>query len=234
MGCIYFETRCIIFDILLLNIFYSGLLITNYWFFLINLEYDLLAISIAFQESTDRLYWCLGSLMVRVQSQVKSYQRLKKMYWMPLWLTLSIIRYGSRVKWSNSGEGVAPSPTLRCSSDWKGRFRVTLDYGIFYIWPFFLYFAIYFYIFNLYTSLITFPVFGSLQIVSNIYSHPQTDYFVVSQLFRMARHARFPKLGSKHGWLKRQCKILPLAHEVTSGSGRNLNAYVIHLFCLHI
>ena len=35
-------------------------------------------------------------------------------------LTLSIIRWGSRVKWSNPGNGVAPSPTPLCSSYWKG------------------------------------------------------------------------------------------------------------------
>ena len=50
-----------------------------------------------------------------VQSQVESYQRLKKWYLMPPCLTLSIIRYGSRVKWSNPGKGVAPSPTPWCS-----------------------------------------------------------------------------------------------------------------------
>ena len=33
-----------------------------------------------------------------VQSQVESYQRLKRWYLMPPWLTLSIIRYVSRVK----------------------------------------------------------------------------------------------------------------------------------------
>ena len=65
----------------------------------------------------------------RVQSQVESYQRLKKCYLMLPCLTLCIIRYGSRVKWSNSGKGVAPSPTRRCSSYWKGSFRVTLDQG---------------------------------------------------------------------------------------------------------
>ncbi len=46
-----------------------------------------------------------------VQSQVESYQRLKKWYLMPPCLTLSNIRYASRVKWSNPGKGVAPSPT---------------------------------------------------------------------------------------------------------------------------
>ena len=55
-----------------------------------------------------------------VQSQVESYQRLKKWYLVPPCLTHSIIRWGSRVKWSNPGNGVAPSPTPRCSSCWKG------------------------------------------------------------------------------------------------------------------
>ena len=44
-------------------------------------------------------------------------------------LTLSNIRYVSRVKWSNPGKGVAPSPTPRCSSYWKGNLWVTLDYS---------------------------------------------------------------------------------------------------------
>ena len=64
-----------------------------------------------------------------VQSQVASCQRLKKWYLMPPSLTLSIIRYGSRVKLSNPGKGVAPSPTPWCSSYRKGSLRVTLDYG---------------------------------------------------------------------------------------------------------
>ena len=42
--------------------------------------------------------------------------RLKKLYLMPPCLTLSIIWYGSRVKWSNPGNGVAPSLTPQCSS----------------------------------------------------------------------------------------------------------------------
>ena len=44
-------------------------------------------------------------------------------------LTLSIIRYGSRVKWSNPGKGVAPSPTTWYSSYWKGILQITLDYS---------------------------------------------------------------------------------------------------------
>ena len=63
-----------------------------------------------------------------VQSQVASYQRLFKRYMMPPSLTLSNIRYVLRVKWSNHGKGVAPSPTPRCSSYWKGSLLDTFDY----------------------------------------------------------------------------------------------------------
>ena len=38
-----------------------------------------------------------------VQSQVESYPRRKKWYFIPPCLTLSIKRFGSRVKWSNPG-----------------------------------------------------------------------------------------------------------------------------------
>ena len=54
--------------------------------------------------------------------QVELYQRLKKWYLMPPCLTLSIIRYRSRVKWSNLGKRVVPSPTPWCSSYRKGAF----------------------------------------------------------------------------------------------------------------
>ena len=53
---------------------------------------------------------------------VESYQRLKKWYLMPPCLALTTIKWGSRVKWSNPGIGVVPSPTNRCSSYWKGAF----------------------------------------------------------------------------------------------------------------
>ena len=47
-------------------------------------------------------------------------------------LALSTIKYGSRVKWSDPGKWVAPSPTSRCSSYWKGSFWVILDFTLFY------------------------------------------------------------------------------------------------------
>ena len=65
----------------------------------------------------------------RVQSQIMSYQRLEKWYLIPPYLTLSNIRYISRVKWSNPGKEVAPSLTPQCSNYWKGSLLVALDYG---------------------------------------------------------------------------------------------------------
>ena len=47
-----------------------------------------------------------------VQFQVNSYQRLRKWFFIQPCLTLHIIRYGARVKWSNPGKEVAPSPTV--------------------------------------------------------------------------------------------------------------------------
>ena len=48
---------------------------------------------------------------------------------LPPCLTLSNIRYVSRVKWSNPGKGVTPSPTSWWDSYWKGSLLVALNYG---------------------------------------------------------------------------------------------------------
>ena len=40
---------------------------------------------------------------------------------------LNTEHYKVRIKWSNPGKGVAPSPTSWCSSYRKGSLRVTLD-----------------------------------------------------------------------------------------------------------
>ena len=52
-----------------------------------------------------------------------------KWYSMPPWFTLSNLRYGSRVKWDNPGEWVAPFPKLWCSSYWKRSLWISLDGG---------------------------------------------------------------------------------------------------------
>ena len=57
-----------------------------------------------------------------VQSQVESYQRLKKWYLMSPCLTLSIIRYGSRVKGSNPEKWVAHPLHLCVVAIEKGAF----------------------------------------------------------------------------------------------------------------
>ena len=46
--------------------------------------------------------------------------KTQKRYLVPPCLAFSIVRYRSRVKWSNPGKEVAPSPTPRCSNYWKG------------------------------------------------------------------------------------------------------------------
>ena len=61
-------------------------------------------------------------LEIWVQSQVASYQRLLKWYLIPPCLTLSNIRSVLRVKWSNSGKGVAPSRYLGVVAIEKGAF----------------------------------------------------------------------------------------------------------------
>ena len=45
---------------------------------------------------------------------------------MPPCFTLSLIRYGSRVKWSNPGKGEAPSPNPDVVAVGKGAFRSPL------------------------------------------------------------------------------------------------------------
>ena len=60
-----------------------------------------------------------GSILGRVIPKTQKMLRL--------FFTLSTIRWRSRVKWSNPGNGVAPSPIPRCGSYRKGSLRVTLD-----------------------------------------------------------------------------------------------------------
>ena len=62
-----------------------------------------------------------------VQSLLESYQRLGRWNLIHPCLTLSIIRYITKVKWSNPSNGVAPSPTPHCRSYWKKSLRVALD-----------------------------------------------------------------------------------------------------------
>ena len=75
--------------------------------------------------------WVECSPMARetgVECQFESYQRFKRWYLMPTCLTLNTTRYELRVKWNNTGKGVALFPTPWYSSKWKRGLRITLDY----------------------------------------------------------------------------------------------------------
>ena len=60
-------------------------------------------------------------------------------------------------------------------------------------------------------------------------SHLQTDCFVVSLLFSVARHARFSKLGSKPGWIICLPLILLHCHEETS---ERFETHMYHFYFL--
>ena len=55
--------------------------------------------------------------------------KTQKWYLISPCLTFSIIRYRSRIKWSNQKKGVAPSSTPQCCSYWKGSLWFALEYG---------------------------------------------------------------------------------------------------------
>ena len=74
--------------------------------------------------------WVIANGYHHRKSQVESQQRLKNSYLMPPCLTLRIIRYGSRVKRSNPGKGVAHTHLhLGVVANEKGAFGDTHNYG---------------------------------------------------------------------------------------------------------
>ena len=122
----------------------------------------------------------------------------------PPCLTLGNIRYVSRVKWSNPWKGVAPSPTPQCSSYWKVSLLVILDYRR----------QLYLYIY--------------------IYCHPQTDCFVLSELFSVARHVGRSKPGSKPIQLYVRLSLRPLGQQAYHVWLRELLRYLtVAAVCLH-
>ena len=67
----------------------------------------------------------------------------------------------------------------------------------------------------------------------NIYSDPQTNRFVVSQLFSVATQIGHFKLGLKPGKLYVRLSIITLSHQSTYVSSGIIRHYVLAFACLH-
>ena len=66
-----------------------------------------------------------------------------------------------------------------------------------------------------------------------VYGHPQTDCFVVSQFFSVARHVRRLKVGSKPAQLNVRLSIKPLSKQANHFSSGILSRYRAAFVCLH-
>ena len=65
-----------------------------------------------------------------------------------------------------------------------------------------------------------------------IYGQPQTDSFVESQLFSVARHVERLKLGSKAARLYVRLRIIPLSQQANHVSSGIIRHYVVPFVCL--
>ena len=72
-----------------------------------------------------------------------------------------------------------------------------------------------------------------LYIYIYIYCHPQTYYFIVSQLFSVARHIGPLKLESKPAQLYIRLKIILLSQQANHISSEIIRHYVVAFVCLH-
>ena len=64
-----------------------------------------------------------------------------------------------------------------------------------------------------------------------IYCHQQTDCFVLSQLFNVARHVGRLKLGSKHTQLYVRHSIIPPSQQTNDASSGTIYIY-IYIVCV--
>ena len=65
-----------------------------------------------------------------------------------------------------------------------------------------------------------------------VYCHPQSDCFVVSQLFMVAKHVGVLKLGSKPTQLYVRLSIIPLSQQTNRFSSVIIRHYVVAFVCL--
>ena len=93
-------------------------------------------------------------------------------------LILSNIRYISRVKWSNPGKGLAPSPTPWCSSYCKRSLLVALDY----VRQLYITYLLLFYK----TQLVTMSYLNKCWLAGFMASQPLLDYLMPKSVFMQA------------------------------------------------
>ena len=98
-----------------------------------------------------------------------------KRYLIPPCLTLSNVRYVSRVKWSNSGKRVAPSTTTQCCNYGKRSLLVAFDYGRH------LYFLLYYIYIYIYIYHHHHHVMPSTRIFLTLLRHPSVFSFASSR-----------------------------------------------------
>ena len=72
-----------------------------------------------------------------------------------------------------------------------------------------------------------------IYIFIHLYCHPQTDCFVVSELFSVVRHVGLLKLGLKPAQLYVTLSIVPLSQQANLVSLGIIRHYVVAFICLH-
>ena len=102
-----------------------------------------------------------------VQSQVTSYQRLKKWYLIHPCLTLCNIRYVSRVKWRNPEKGVISFPTPIEKGAFLSHSTTVANFALLYI---------YIYIYNIENRIIYIAIFFVFAIYIYIYIYIYAAY----------------------------------------------------------
>ena len=86
---------------------------------------------------------------------------------------------------------------------------------------------------GIFQSISNIYIYIYIYIYIDIYCHPQSECFVVSQLFSVARHIRRLKLKSKPVQLYNRLCILPISQQVSHVSTGIIRHYVVAFVCLH-
>ena len=66
-----------------------------------------------------------------------------------------------------------------------------------------------------------------------MYCHPQTDCFIISQLFSVVRYVGCFKLGLRPTQLYIRLSIIPLSHQSVYVNSGVIRHYIVSFTCLH-